>query len=211
IPLSHTLFGTQAALAAIVVLVAARLTHAVLLPVLVLVARPQRPARALAQLLRATVFDPIVLAVPVALAVDALDFNLPETLAIVLDFLTVAAVPTALFAVAIDLAGRRIVQLGWEVPVVTAVKLLVGPFITYCVLLAIGDFEAVWIMAAMLASAMPTAVRTEVIARGAGVYTTGTADCIALSGKVGVATIALLVWLLDTGAFPLNAAELFGG
>ncbi len=40
IPLAHTLYGTEAALAVLVMLVSARMMHALLFPVLVLLARP---------------------------------------------------------------------------------------------------------------------------------------------------------------------------
>ncbi len=58
--------------------------------------------------MRTTLVDPLFLAIPAALAIELAGVNLPETIAIVLDFLAAAAVPMALLAVAISLARRRI-------------------------------------------------------------------------------------------------------
>jgi predicted permease len=211
VPLVHTLWGTEAALAALVVLVSVRVMHALVLPVLVFLARPRSPAKVLAQLIRSTLADPLLLAIAAALGVEMAGISLPETLAIVVDLLASAAVATALFAVTIALARQRIGRFGWEVPVVATVKLVVAPFITYGVVLAIGGFEPVWIIAAVFASAMPTAARAEGIAGGGGVYGQGMADCVLLSGMVGVVTVTVLVWLIDAGALPMTAAELLAG
>ena len=73
-----------------------------------------------------------------------------------------AAAPAALFAVGVSLTGRTIDKVPPELPALIGVKLVVHPLIVYLLLSWVGDFDPVWVHAAVLMAALPPA--TDVIA-----------------------------------------------
>jgi hypothetical protein len=210
VPVVYALLGSQAALAAVLMLVSVTLLHAVLLPVLHVLARPRAPARATLRGAGAIVADPLLAAVAAGTAFAWSGAAVPAVVAGLLDYLTAAAVPMALFAFGASLGRGGVASADWKVAVAALVKLVASPFITLSLLLAVGGYGEAWLAAAVLVAAMPTAVQVERLAGRWNIYAGGASSCLALSGLVSLFTVPLTVWLIGEGAIGATAAFLFG-
>ena len=210
VPLVQALFGSGAALAAVLMLVSVTLLHAVLLPALHVLARPRRPPRAALQGLGAIVADPLLAAAAAGAAFAWSGAAVPAIVAGLLDYLTAAVVPMALFAFGASLVRAGVARADWKVAVAALVKLVASPFITLSLLLAVGGYGEEWLAPAVLVAAMPTAVQVERLAGRWNVYAGGASSCVAVTGLVSLVTLPLTVWLLGEGAIAATAGFLFG-
>ena len=116
------------------------------------------PAELTQKIARQALLNPLVIATILGLclrAVPACICRTPSTRCFAM--LGGAAAPAALFVVGVSLAGRTIDKVPPELPVLIGIKLVVHPLIVYLLLSWVGDFDPVWVHAAVLMAALPPA------------------------------------------------------
>ena len=107
-----------------------------------------------------------------------------------------AAAPAALFAVGVSLTGRTIDKVPPELPVLIGIKLVVHPLIVYLLLSWVGDFDPVWVHAAVLMAALPPATGVIAYAREYKSYGDWAAVGVLLGTIISIATVTVVVILL---------------
>ncbi|HMC48116.1 MAG TPA: AEC family transporter, partial [Caballeronia sp.] len=110
------------------------------------------------QILRGTVFNPVVTAIVLGAVLAGTGRALPEPITRFLAFLGGAAGPTALFALGGALALQRLDR-GTAVAacLISLVKLLVYPLFTWLVLRHVMTLEPFWVQAGVLIACLPSA------------------------------------------------------
>lgn len=145
---------------------------------------------------------PFILATLLGLLVSVSGLGLPAPVDGFLSLLRGAAAPVALFAVGAGLAQLKLGKIGFQVPVLLVVKLIVHPLIVYLLLGWIGGFDAVWVYTATLLAALPSSANLVAIARQFGTYEDQARAAVFYGTAVSVVTLTAVVALLVTGALP---------
>lgn len=159
-----------------------------------------------ADIAKKVLLHPFILSTALGFAVAA--FSVPQPLAFqrLVDYLAQAAAPCALFAMGVTLALRPLKRIPAEIGYIVPAKLILHPLVVYLVLHAVGGFDTVWIEAAMLLAALPTATNVFVIGQQYGVWQERASATILITTACSVVTVSLLLYLIKSGALP---AQLF--
>ena len=182
--------------------------HFVMAPLLMAIAGggEQSPLRLAASVARRVLLHPFILATIAGILAAAAGFRPAAPLQTLLDYLAGAAAPCALFAMGVTLALRPLKRVPADMSFIVAIKLIVHPLIVYLALSWIGDFPDVWLYAAVLLAALPTATNVYVIAQQYGVWIERASASVLITTVISVATVTLLLFGLTNGLIP---ADLF--
>ena len=123
-----------------------------------------------------------------------------------IDWLSGAAAPCALFLLGVTVALRPIPRIPSEVPWLVTIKLVLHPLLIWVVLSAVGNFDPIWIQAAVVMAALPPALNIFVIASQYNVGVERSSACILVGTIVSTVTLTGFLWLIQTGRMP---ADLF--
>ncbi|MBB3607882.1 AEC family transporter [Rhizobium sp. BK602] len=159
-----------------------------------------------ADIARKVLLHPFILSTALGFAVAALSVHPPVAFQRFVDYLAQAAAPCALFAMGVTLALRPLKRIPTEIGYIVPAKLILHPLVVYLVLQAVGGFDPIWIEAAMLLAALPTATNVFVIGQQYGVWQERASATILITTACSVVTVSLLLYLIKSGALP---AQLF--
>ncbi|WP_421850570.1 AEC family transporter [Oricola sp.] len=162
----------------------------------------QPPWRLALGVVRRVLFHPFILATIVGIGAAAISFQPPAPLQTLLDYLAGAAAPCALFAMGVTLALRPLRRVPGDMGFIVVIKLIVHPALVYVALSWIGDFPDVWLYAAVLLAALPTATNVYVIAQQYGVWVERASASVLVTTVVSVVTVTLLLYGLRNGLVP---------
>ncbi|WP_158938715.1 AEC family transporter [Burkholderia sp. S171] len=150
-----------------------------------------------AQILRGTVFNPVVAAIALGAVLAGTGLALPEPITRFLAFLGGAAGPTALFALGGALALQRFDR-GTAVAacLISLVKLVVYPLFAWLVLRHVMRLEPFWVQAGVLIACLPSAGNIYVLAQRYDADPPRVSAAILLSTIVSVVTFPCAAWLV---------------
>jgi malonate transporter len=117
-------------------------------------------------------------------------------------WLSNAAAPCALFLLGVTVALRPMGKLPGEVPVLLLIKLVLHPLLVWVLLSALGDFNPLWVYAAVTMAALPPALNIFVISTQYHVGIERAAACILVGTLVSMVTLTGFLWLIKTGRMP---------
>lgn len=140
--------------------------------------------------------NPIILGILVGLGVNLSGVTIWIGADRILDFLGTAAVPCALFAMGASLACY---PLGGDVApavVLSALKLLVHPFLVWLVAVPILRLEGLWVAVAVVMASMPSAVNVYLFGARYDAAPGVAARTVLLSSVCSVVTIAVVLTLV---------------
>ena len=149
------------------------------------------------QILRGTVFNPVVTAIVLGAVLAGTGRALPEPITRFLAFLGGAAGPTALFALGGALALQRLDR-GTAVAscLISLVKLVVYPLFTWLVLRHVMTLEPFWVQAGVLIACLPSAGNIYVLAQRYDADPSRVSAAILLSTIASVVTFPCAAWLV---------------
>jgi len=149
------------------------------------------------QILRGTVFNPVVTAIVLGAMLAGTGLALPEPITRFLAFLGGAAGPTALFALGGALALQRLDR-GTAVAacLISLVKLVVYPLLTWIVLGHVMTLEPFWVQAGVLIACLPSAGNIYVLAQRYDADPPRVSAAILLSTIASVVTFPCAAWLV---------------
>jgi len=175
-----------------------------LVPFLMALARPQQMsiAATAVDVVKRIVTHPLVIATAVGVASAAVQFQPPIALDRLLQFLQNAAAPCALFTLGVTVALRPLKKMPWEVPLLTAVKLIVQPALIFLLLSLFGPFEQLWVYTAVLMAALPPALNVFVFARQYDSWVEQASSAVLVGTLVSVVTLTSVMWMVKTGTLP---------
>lgn len=145
---------------------------------------------------------PFILATIVGVLAAIVEFRPPEPAQKLLDYLSNAAAPCALFAMGVTVALAPRGRLPLILVPLVAIKLLVHPVLVYLLLSWVGDFKPIWVYTAVLLAALPTATNVFVIAQQYNVWVARASSMVLISTTVSVLSVTGLLYLITTGLLP---------
>ena len=149
---------------------------------------------------------PFILATIVGVLAAVVEFQPPDVLAKLLNYLSNAAAPCALFAMGVTVALTPTGRMPWVLGALVPIKLLVHPVLVYLLLSWVGDFDPVWVYTAVLLASLPTATNVFVIAQQYDVWVARASSMVLVSTALSVFTVTALLYLIASGTLP---ADLF--
>jgi predicted permease len=153
---------------------------------------------------RKVMLHPFILSCAAGFIAVALEIPVPAPAEQLINTLAAAAAPCALFAMGVTLALRPLKRVPAEIYYIVPVKLLLHPLVVYLVLAGIGGFDAVWVESAVLLAALPTAANVFVIGQQYATWQERASATILISTVLSVPSVALVLYALRSGAFPLE-------
>jgi predicted permease len=175
-----------------------------LVPVLMAFATPKQASigAAALQVIKSIVFHPLIVASALGVVSAAVHFQPPVALDRLMQFLQNAAAPCALFTLGVTVALRPLKKMPWEVPFLTAVKLVLHPVLVFLLLSLFGPFDQIWVYTAVLMAALPPALNVFVFARQYDVWVEQASGAVLIGTLVSVVTLTSVMWMVKTGTLP---------
>ncbi len=162
----------------------------------------QTPLQAVLSVLKRIFTHPFIIATIAGVGAAVIGFQPPEPIGKLLDYLSNAAAPCALFAMGITVAVAPRGSLPKVLAALVPIKLIVHPVIVYLLLSWVGDFEPVWVYTSVLLASLPTATNVYVIAQQYQVWVAKASSMVLTSTIASVVTVTLLLYLITTGLLP---------
>jgi malonate transporter and related proteins len=202
IPLFMTAYGPEGMLPVVIstVINGAIVTGGVIVLVEIAQGAGQRLGRVFADVGRALITNPLVLAPLGGILFSALGLTLPKPVATFGDLLAASAGPCALFSVGLFIAsrplgslvrGRKAVESAWLV----ALKLIAHPLITWAIAVAL-DMDPYWTFSAVIMAALPTGALAFVVAQQYRVYIERTSAVILFSTVISLVTLSAFMLIM---------------
>jgi predicted permease len=200
IPLVMTAYGEAAALPAIMAtvflsLVGISLTVALIEIDLRRSAGTTRIARDVATSL---LKNPFVIPVFLAVFIQQLGVPVPVPVLRFGDLLGNAAGPCALFSLGMFAAGQLLRSGLGETGLMTLMKLVVHPLVTWLLVTQVFEMDRLWAMVTVIVASLPTGATCFVLAQRYKVFEARTSSTTLASTALSVLTVSALVALMDT-------------
>ena len=202
--LALLVFGPEAAVPVALVFCFENIIHFAVAPMMMALSGGERsaPLQLARGVIRKIVLHPFIIAT--AAGVTAAYFHLRPPLPIerLLEYLSAAAAPCALFAMGVTLALRPLKRIPHELAPIAFLKLFLHPLVCYVVLSWVGNFSEIWLFSAVLLAALPTATNVFVLAQQYHVWVERASASILLTTCISVATVTGLLYLIKGGMLP---------
>ncbi len=175
-----------------------------LVPMLIALSDPGRASlgRTVLGVIVRIVSNPLIIGTIAGVVAAATNFQAPEALDRLMQFLSNAAAPCALFTLGVTVALRPFQRMPWEVPPTVFVKLIVHPVAALLLLSLLGPQPQIWVYTALLMAALPPALNVFVIARQYETWVSQASGAVLLGTLFSVATLTTMMWLVKTAAIP---------
>ncbi|MFA6267220.1 MAG: AEC family transporter [Pseudolabrys sp.] len=146
--------------------------------------------------------NPLVIASALGIGSAAIHFTPPLAIERLMQFLQNASAPCALFTLGVTVALRPLKSIPWEMPALTAVKLVVHPIVVFLLLSLFGPFQQMWVDTAVLMAALPPALNVFVFARQYDTWVEQASTAVLVGTVVSVLTLTSVMWMVKTGTLP---------
>ena len=202
--LALLVFGPAAAVPVALIFCFENIIHFAVAPMMMALSggEKQPAAQLMLGVLRKIVLHPFIIATAAGVAGAYLHLRPPLPIERLLEYLSAAAAPCALFAMGVTLALRPLKRVPKELGPIAFLKLILHPLVCYVVLSWVGNFSEVWLFSAVLLAALPTATNVFVLAQQYHVWVERASASILLTTCFSVATVTGLIYLISSGMLP---------
>ncbi|MGH1406167.1 MAG: AEC family transporter [Rhodomicrobiaceae bacterium] len=206
LPLCLGVFGTEAAIPAILVFCFDNTLQFVLVPLFNALDNdgPVKVMELIKKIFLKVFLHPFLLATMAGIIFLSGDIPMPVPLDKLLTMLERAAGPCALFALGVTVAQQPALRFKMEFSIIIIAKVIIHPILTFLILSYIGGFDKTWMGVAILMAALPTASNVFVMASDYKTYVDGTSNSILISTVISFVTISALLLLFQQDLIPLN-------
>lgn len=166
----------------------------------------EKPLRLAWLVTKKIVTHPFIVASALGIGAAAIGFQTPGALQRVIDFLSGAAAPCALFAMGVTIALRPLTRVPSEIPWLLVVKLVIHPLLIWLALSWAGNYDPIWVYTAILMASLPPALNVFVMARQYNVWVERASSMVLVGTLVSVGTLTVMILLVTGGHIP---ADLF--
>jgi malonate transporter len=202
--LALLVFGPEAAVPVALIFCFENIVHFAVAPMMMALSGGEKstPLQLAWGVIRKIVLHPFIIATAVGVAAAYLQVRPPLPVERLLEYLSAAAAPCALFAMGVTLALRPLKRVPHELAPIAVLKLILHPLVCYLVLSWVGNFSEVWLFTAVLLAALPTATNVFVLAQQYHVWVERASASILLTTCISVATVTGLLYLIKGGMLP---------
>lgn len=206
LPLCLGVFGTEAAIPAILVFCFDNTLQFVLVPLFNALDNdgPVKVMELIKKIFLKVFLHPFLLATMAGIIFLSGDIPMPVPLDKLLTMLERAAGPCALFALGVTVAQQPALRFKMEFSIIIIAKVIIHPILTFLILSYIGGFDKTWMGVAILMASLPTASNVFVMASDYKTYVDGTSNSILISTVISFVTISALLLLFQQDLIPLN-------
>ncbi|RDJ12935.1 AEC family transporter [Rhizobium grahamii] len=178
--------------------------HFIVAPALMAVAGDDRRSvgRLAIDIARKVAFHPFILSTALGFVAAGLHVDQPLAFQRFVDYLAQAAAPCALFAMGVTLALRPLKRVPVEIGYIVPAKLIIHPIVVYLALTTVGGFDPIWVYAAVLLGALPTATNVFVIGQQYGVWQERASATILITTTLSVVTVSAVLIAIKSGLLP---------
>ena len=200
--------GEQAAIPVAIIFCFENVMHFAMAPAMMAVAgqKKQSTFQLIVEVVRKICLHPFIIATAIGVVAAFMKFVPPVPIERLIDYLAQAAAPCALFAMGVTIGLRPLNRIPTALAYIVPIKLILHPVMMYLVLSYAGDFDPIWMYAAVLLASLPTATNVFVIAQQYDVWVERASASVMLTTVVSVATVSILLFGITTGQLP---ADLF--
>ena len=193
--------GAQAAAPVALIFCFETLLFFSIVPFLMALARPLGKGFGATSLdvVRRIALHPLMVASALGALSAAFHFEPPAAIDKLLQFLSNASAPCALFTLGVTVALRRLNGVPWDVPILVLIKLVLHPIVALVLLTTFGPFDPTWVKAAVLMAALPPALSVFVLARQYQAWLEPASASVLIGTLISVATLTTLMWLVQRG------------
>lgn len=201
-------FGEAAAVPVALIFCVENMMHFAIAPMMMALAGSDDspPLTVALNVVKKIALHPFIVATAVGVFAAALQVRPPLPIDTLLDYLSRAAAPCALFAMGVTLALRPLKRLPTEIGLIALLKLCIHPAICLVVVSLVGNFDPVWVYTAVLLAALPTATNVFVIGQQYGVWVERASATILATTVLSVVSVTALLYVIKAGLLP---ADLF--
>jgi malonate transporter len=202
--LALLVFGPEAAVPVALIFCFENIVHFAVAPMMMALSGGEKstPLQLAWGVIRKIVLHPFIIATAVGVAAAYLQVRPPLPVERLLEYLSAAAAPCALFAMGVTLALRPLNRVPHELAPIAVLKLILHPLVCYLVLSWVGNFSDVWLFSAVLLASLPTATNVFVLAQQYHVWVERASASILLTTCISVATVTGLLYLIKGGMLP---------
>lgn len=161
-------------------------------------------ARVGMSVVRKVLLHPFILATLAGVVAAYFQLQPPTPIANLIDVLSKAAAPCALFAMGVTIAQRPLKRFPTELPFLVIIKLLIHPAIMVAVMVIFGQFDPVWVYTAILMASLPTAANVYVMAQEYNIYAERASATILVTTVLSVVTVSTLLYLVTNKLIPIS-------
>ncbi|OCJ03828.1 malonate transporter [Rhizobium sp. AC44/96] len=178
--------------------------HFVVAPALMAAAGDDQRSRRqlIIDIARKVALHPFILSTALGFVAAASGVAQPLAFQRFVDHLAQAAAPCALFAMGVTLALRPLRRIPAEIGYIVPAKLIIHPLVVFLALKAVGGFDPVWVYAAVLLAALPTATNVFVIGQQYGVWQERASATILITTTLSVVTVSVFLIAIKSGFLP---------
>ena len=196
--------GEEAAIPVALIICFENIMHFVVTPALMALSGRNEGsvAEIVLRVLRSIVFHPFIIAVALGVAAAFLAVTPPAPIENLISYLAQAAAPCALFAMGVTLALQSMKRFPRTLALIVPIKLIVHPAAMYVGMSYLGDFDTMWVFAAVLLASLPAATNVFVMAQQYGVWVERASTAILVSTALSVLTVSALLYFIASGALP---------
>ena len=196
--------GEEAAVPVALIFCFENVMHFALAPTLLALSgeRQASGARLVGEITRKIILHPFVIASLLGVLAATFHFRAPVALDRMLELVSRAAAPCALFAMGVTLALRPLRRVPPALGPIVVFKLILHPLLCYLSLSVLGHFPPTWVWAAVLLASLPSATNVYVIAQQFGVWVERASASILVTTVVSVASVAGILYLIRSGFLP---------
>jgi malonate transporter and related proteins len=197
-------FGEEAAVPVALIFCFENIVHFTVAPTLMAISGEEHetPLALVLGIVRRIVLHPFIVATGAGVLAAYFQLHLPVPVERLLDYLSRAAAPCALFAMGVTLALRPLRRIPGALVPITVLKLVVHPMLCYVVLSAIGNFSPAWTYSAVLLAALPTATNVFVIAQQYKVWVERASASVLVTTVLSVFSVTVLLYAVKGGLLP---------
>lgn len=197
-------FGEQAAVPVALIFCFENIMHFAIAPMMMALSGDDKtsPWRLILGVVRKIALHPFIIATALGVGAAYLGFHPPQPIDRLLEYLSRAAAPCALFAMGVTLALRPLNRVPHELASIAALKLILHPLLCYVVLSWVGNFSEIWMFSAVLLAALPTATNVFVIAQQYGVWVQRASASVLITTCLSVLTVTGLLYMIRHGILP---------
>ena len=202
--LALLVFGPEAAVPVALIFCFENIIHFAVAPMMMALSGGEKsaPLKLAYGVIRKIVLHPFIIATAVGVAAAYFQLRPPLPVERLLEYLSGAAAPCALFAMGVTLALRPLKRIPHELAPIAFLKLILHPLVCYVVLSWVGNFSEIWLFSAVLLAALPTATNVFVLAQQYHVWVERASASILLTTCISVATVTGLLYLIKGGMLP---------
>ncbi|MBT2323906.1 AEC family transporter [Variovorax paradoxus] len=201
IPLCTAAFGKDAAFPAVL---ATTLLAIFDLSASILLIETERNAQGktlaiVANIAKALAKNPLMIGSALGIAFSVSGLHLPAAVSRLCEIVGGAAIPCSLVTLGLFFAGHSLLTGLSEVNVLTVLKLVVHPLVTWLLIFYVFPLDGRWTAIAVLLAALPPATTVFVIAQRYGIHVQQTASTMLISTIASIGSAAaVLLWLAPT-------------